>query len=280
MKRQESISGGVIPFPGQDEREAPSMRWGPLHGLARGHQRDKGNRGGGKTDESAAQEAISGGDDPIPAHDEREAPASDSQGLATGLQRGSEDGAEDGSPETAVEFVKTPYWALWRSADDAGLREAWGVSPRVSRHFPHEALCRCGFDTVTELIQDLISKNWKPEDLDGTLDRLAWIVPAANGMTVHAFASIRDAEEFEAGLATDRNNRGEFAGNADDLPACPFCRAADKLQILEWSTERADGSELQGPAVRCNRCDTISPLATWRRLLLHAPSDVRATSAK
>ncbi len=47
------------------------------------------------------------------------------------------------------------------------------------------------------------------------------------------------------------------------LPDCPFCHQDDELEILDWTTERRDGSEFIGEAVRCNRCDAFAPLAKW-----------------
>lgn len=48
-----------------------------------------------------------------------------------------------------------------------------------------------------------------------------------------------------------------------DLPACPFCNRTDEIEVINWSNERADGSEYCGEAVKCNRCDAIAPLGTW-----------------
>jgi hypothetical protein len=44
---------------------------------------------------------------------------------------------------------------------------------------------------------------------------------------------------------------------------CPFCFKTDELEIINWSNERADGSEYNGKAARCNRCDAIAPLSAW-----------------
>lgn len=55
------------------------------------------------------------------------------------------------------------------------------------------------------------------------------------------------------------------------LPACPFCRQDDQLEIINWVNERADGSEYTGEAVRCNRCDAVTPLFTWLNLFTPNP---------
>ena len=47
------------------------------------------------------------------------------------------------------------------------------------------------------------------------------------------------------------------------LPECPFCLKNDRLERLEWYTERPDGSDYEGPAVRCNRCYAVAPAAAW-----------------
>jgi hypothetical protein len=47
------------------------------------------------------------------------------------------------------------------------------------------------------------------------------------------------------------------------IPACPLCRQSDRIEIIEWNNERHDGTEYQGTAVRCNRCDAIAPLRAW-----------------
>jgi hypothetical protein len=59
---------------------------------------------------------------------------------------------------------------------------------------------------------------------------------------------------------------------------CPFCLATDRLEIIVWSNERPDGSEYQGNAVRCHRCDAIAPLRTWIKNGL--PGDSREASCK
>ena len=47
---------------------------------------------------------------------------------------------------------------------------------------------------------------------------------------------------------------------------CPFCKRTDSLEILPWSSERRDGMEYKGDAVRCNRCDAIASAESWARL--------------
>ena len=46
---------------------------------------------------------------------------------------------------------------------------------------------------------------------------------------------------------------------------CPFCKSTDSLEILPWTNERKDGTEYDGDAVRCNRCDAIAAADSWAR---------------
>ena len=55
------------------------------------------------------------------------------------------------------------------------------------------------------------------------------------------------------------------ASPSDPLPPCPFCQRADLLEEIHWSNEREDGTEFDGPAIRCNRCDAIAPAAAWMK---------------
>lgn len=47
---------------------------------------------------------------------------------------------------------------------------------------------------------------------------------------------------------------------------CPFCRQSDLLEIINWNHERPDGTEYQGDAVKCNRCDAVATASAWARL--------------
>jgi hypothetical protein len=55
---------------------------------------------------------------------------------------------------------------------------------------------------------------------------------------------------------------------------CPFCARTDSLQIINWSNGRRDGTEYKGEAVKCNRCESITPAAAWARrgLYLFTPA--------
>lgn len=44
---------------------------------------------------------------------------------------------------------------------------------------------------------------------------------------------------------------------------CPFCRLSDQLESIDWCNELPDGSQYEGPAIRCNRCFAIAPTAAW-----------------
>jgi hypothetical protein len=52
------------------------------------------------------------------------------------------------------------------------------------------------------------------------------------------------------------------------LVPCPYCGKSNALEIIKWVNERRDGTEYQGPAVRCNRCDSISSMPSWLRWTL------------
>ncbi|MEP2776790.1 MAG: hypothetical protein ABJQ29_11385 [Luteolibacter sp.] len=47
---------------------------------------------------------------------------------------------------------------------------------------------------------------------------------------------------------------------------CPFCKRTDSLEIIHWTSERKDGAEYEGDAVKCNRCDCIASVDSWTRL--------------
>lgn len=58
---------------------------------------------------------------------------------------------------------------------------------------------------------------------------------------------------------------------------CPFCGKIDMLEIMHWSQERRDGTEYDGDAVRCHRCEAIAPIAAWskREPAAHGPAKSR-----
>jgi hypothetical protein len=35
------------------------------------------------------------------------------------------------------------------------------------------------------------------------------------------------------------------------------------LEIITWNSERHDGTEYQGDAVKCCRCEAIAPVDAW-----------------
>ena len=53
--------------------------------------------------------------------------------------------------------------------------------------------------------------------------------------------------------------------NLTTIP-CPFCNRTDLLEIYPWTSERPDGTEYQGDAVKCHRCEAIAPVEAWARL--------------
>ena len=44
---------------------------------------------------------------------------------------------------------------------------------------------------------------------------------------------------------------------------CPFCHQADMLEIMTWTSERRDGTEYNGSAIKCHRCEAIAPANAW-----------------
>jgi len=48
------------------------------------------------------------------------------------------------------------------------------------------------------------------------------------------------------------------------LKNCPFCDKTDHLEILTLTTERPDGSEFIGDAVKCTLCEALAPLIVWQ----------------
>ncbi len=46
---------------------------------------------------------------------------------------------------------------------------------------------------------------------------------------------------------------------------CPFCNRTDMLKIHPWTSERQDGTEYQGDAVKCHRCEAIATVEAWAR---------------
>ena len=69
----------------------------------------------------------------------------------------------------------------------------------------------------------------------------------------------------------------EAFAEVPDLKPCPFCRQSDLLEVTGWTHMRPDGSEYEGAAVNCHRCDCLVPLAVWQNAgtALAAGSEVR-----
>ena len=89
-----------------------------------------------------------------------------------------------------------------------------------------------------------------------------------NTMIPASFTPIPDEAAASPSMISDPSCETELDASQDPdlLPPCPFCRRKDLLEIIYWSTERPDGSEYMGHAVRCNRCDAIASLPAWLRL--------------
>lgn len=44
---------------------------------------------------------------------------------------------------------------------------------------------------------------------------------------------------------------------------CPFCGLTDMIETIQWTSERPAGSEYQGDAMKCYRCEAIAPVKAW-----------------
>jgi hypothetical protein len=155
-------------------------------------------------------------------------------------------------PENSLPAGST-YWTLsFSPAVTTDQAAAFGVLP--SNGYPH-CLTRHQCGTAKELMEALAKVGRNPDQFTSSSDRFARVEITANGFTVTCFPS------YSAALAND----GE-AGHpirSDILPTCPFCRQSDRLETIDWSSERQDGTEYVGEAVRCNRCDAIAPVPAW-----------------
>ena len=160
------------------------------------------------------------------------------------------------SPDTADQSYRNyqsqpVYWTLkrfgGRTAEDAARHKASiDLNP-----FPHNGLCWFGFDSPQKLIEHLRTLGWKTTQFTNTTDQFARVETTELGFNVLTFPS------YAAAVASVK-----YSPDAP-LPECPFCLKNDRLERLEWSAERADGSDYEGPAVRCNRCDAVAPAAAW-----------------
>jgi hypothetical protein len=98
----------------------------------------------------------------------------------------------------------------------------------------------------------------KPDQFTGSTDRFARVKITPDGFSVTCFPS------YAAAHVIDQN--ANPVKGSKILPACPFCNCSDRVEIINWSNERADGSEYIGDGARCNRCDAVAPLPAWRQL--------------
>lgn len=61
-----------------------------------------------------------------------------------------------------------------------------------------------------------------------------------------------------------RNPQSKCKATPPKLKPCPFCKKSDRLSLIHWIHERANGAEFNGDAVKCDRCDAIAPLAVFQ----------------
>ena len=150
------------------------------------------------------------------------------------------------------DFTPFRYWILWRN-DDAQMRAAFGMPPASEKRFPHQGLCAVGFESPSELMADLASKGWRKDALDHQPNRIALVETTPTGIRVTEFPTYA--------AAVKAHKTGEDPGK---LKPCPFCGKRDKLVLIDWTHERPDGTEYIGDAVKCDRCDTVVPLAVFQ----------------
>lgn len=163
---------------------------------------------------------------------------------------------------TPVNLTETPlpvgssYWTLSISAEVSPMTAAtYRVPP--AKGYPHGLTShQCG--TAKELMDALAKVGRKPAQFTSSTSNFARVEITLDGFRVTRFPSF---------AAAHANDQGENPARASKiLPACPFCNCFDRVEIINWSNERADGSEYIGRGARCNRCDAVAPLPAWRRL--------------
>ncbi len=145
------------------------------------------------------------------------------------------------------------YWVLKRWGGQTTATAArYGVSV-YENPFEHEGLGSHGDDSPQDLLKRLKEIGWKTDNFTNSSDKFARVEVTRAGFNVICFPSYR------AALAAHKGERSESS-----LPACPFCRLSDQLEAINWTSERNDGSEFIGEAVKCHRCEAIAPLSAWK----------------
>lgn len=144
------------------------------------------------------------------------------------------------------------YWVMKRwGGRSAATAARYGVSI-YENPFEHEGLSGVANKSPQDLMRRLKKIGWKTAAFTNSPEKIARVEVTRAGFNVVYFPSYAAAVEAHKCKPSE-------AG----LPACPFCRLSDQLDITAWTNERMDGSEYTGDAVRCLRCDAIAPLTAW-----------------
>ena len=198
-------------------------------------------------------------------------------------------------PAPAIPAPDKIYWTCTIPEDSEEIRKAWKLGPTREKA-PHERLTNLKFPTAKKLMAHLRTLGRSPQSVDDSGTRLATVTLTEHGFNVslvpsyaaavqmdrtrklyYEFAKIGPA--YDAMLATKRPDPNltakrdaaklaklteEAFTEVPDLKPCPFCRQADLLEVTGWTNQRPDGSEYNGDAVNCHRCDSVVPLAAWQ----------------
>jgi len=159
------------------------------------------------------------------------------------------------------------YWVTKRWGGTSKETAARYGVPVYENPFEHEGLCDKGASSPQILMKRLRELGWKPSHFTDSSEKFARIEITRTGFNVVYFPS------YAAAVAAWKTPGGKV------LAECPFCQLSDRIEIISWSNERADGSEFIGDAVRCNRCDAVVPLHLWQRRIVAGPRGVRPCDA-
>jgi hypothetical protein len=180
--------------------------------------------------------------------------------------------------------VKAMYWTIQMTPFSADERKQLGIeTSRPQVEPPHDQLCRFQYATAKELMSHLRTLGHSPRSVG---KKLALVKLTERGFRVslgHSYAAAVQMDRTRAlidefiaiGPAYDAMVAGwerkklaalteEAFAEVPDLNPCPFCRQSDLLEVTGWTHMRPDGSEYEGDAVNCHRCDCVVPLGVWQ----------------
>jgi hypothetical protein len=199
------------------------------------------------------------------------------------------------APAPAIPAPDKIYWTCTIPEDSEELRKAWKLGP-TREVAPHERLTNMKFPTAKKLMAHLRTLGRSPQSVEKSGTRLATVTLTENGYNVSLvpnyaaavqmdrtrklyYEFVKIGPAYDAMLATMRPDPNLTAkrdaaklaklteaafAEVPDLKPCPFCRQSDLLEITDWTNQRPDGSEYNGDAVNCHRCDCVGPLAAWQ----------------